>query len=36
MMNTGNTEFFSVEVWFTDQLSKALEIEDNVSLTLII
>ena len=35
-MNTGNTEFFSVEVWFTDQLSKALEIEDNVSLTLII
>ena len=36
MMNTGNTEFFSVEVWFTDQLSKALEIEDNVSLTLIV
>ena len=35
-MNTGNTEFFSVEVWFTDQLSKALEIEDNVSLTLIV
>ena len=36
MMNTVNTEFFSVEVWFTDQLSKALEIEDNVNLTLII
>ena len=36
MINTGNTEFFSVEVWFTDQLSKAFEIEDNVSLTLII
>ena len=36
MMNTVNTEFSSVEVWFTDQSSKALEIEDNVSLTLII
>ena len=36
MMNTINTEFFSVEVWFTDQSSKALEIEDNVNLTLII
>ena len=36
MMNTVNTEFSSVEVWFTDQNSKALEIEDNVNLTLII
>ena len=36
MMNTVNTEFSSVEVWFTDQSSKALEIEDNVNLTLII
>ena len=36
MMNTGNTEFSFVEVWFTDQTSKALEIEDNVNLTLII
>ena len=36
MMNTVNTEFFFVEVWFVDQTSKALEIEDNVSLTLII
>ena len=36
MMNTVNTEFFSVEVSFTDQASKALEIEDNVNLTLII
>ena len=25
MTNTVNTEFFSVEVWFTDQASKALE-----------
>ena len=36
MMNTVNTEFSSVEVWFTDHASKALEIEDNVNLTLII
>ena len=27
MMNTVNTEFSFVEVWFTDQASKALEIE---------
>ena len=36
MMNTINTEFSSVEVWFTDQSSKPLETEDNVNLTLII
>ena len=36
MMNTINTEFSFVEVWFTDQTSKALEIENNVNLTLII
>ena len=36
IMNTINTEFSSVEVWFTDQSSKPLEIEDNVNLTLII
>ena len=36
MMNTVNTEFSTVEVWFTDQVSKALEIEDNVNLTLFI
>ena len=36
IMNTVNTEFSFVEVWFTDQISKALEIEDNVNLTLII
>ena len=34
-MNTVNTELFSVEVWSTDQVSKVLEIEDNVNLTLI-
>ena len=35
MMNTVNIEFSSVEVWFTDQVSKVLKIKDNVSLTLI-
>ena len=38
MMKTVNTEFWFdlVEVWFTNQASKALQIEDNVNLTLII
>ena len=35
-MNTVNTEFSSAEVWLIDQASKALEIEYNVTLTLII
>ena len=36
MLNTANTEFSSIELWFTDQDSKPLEIEDNVNITLII
>ena len=36
MFNTANTEFSSTEVWFTDQNSKQLEIEDNVNMTLIV
>ena len=36
MMNTIKTEFSFVEVWITDQISKALEIEDNVNWKLII
>ena len=36
MLGTTNTEFSFVEVWFTDQNSEPLEIEDNVNLTLII
>ena len=36
MMNVVNTEISSVEIWFTDQVIKAIEIEDNVNLTLII
>ena len=35
-MNTVDTEFSSVKVWFTYQVSKALEVEDDVKLTLII
>ena len=35
-MNTVNTEISYVEVWFTDQNSEALKIEDSVNLTLII
>ena len=36
MLNTANAQFFSIEVWFTDQNSKQLEIEDNVKMTIII
>ena len=36
MMKAVNTEFSFVEVWFLDQISKPLEIEDYVNLTLII
>ena len=36
MMNTVNTELSFIEVWFTDKTGKALEIEDNVNLTLFI
>ena len=36
MLNTTNTEFLSIKVWFIDQDSKPLEIEDNVNMTLII
>ena len=36
MTNTVDTGFPSVEVWFTDQARKTLEIEDDIDLTLII
>ena len=36
MLNITNTEFSSTKIWFTDQNSKPLEIEDNVNITLII
>ena len=36
MLSTTNTEFSSIEMWFTDQSSEPLKIEDSVNLTLII
>ena len=36
IINTTNTEFSSIELWFTDQDSKPLEIGDNVNMALII
>ena len=36
IMNTVNTEFSFIKVWFTDQSSRVLEIEDSVNFTLII
>ena len=36
MLNTTNTEFSLIEVWFTYQNSKSLEIEGNVNMLLII
>ena len=35
-LKTINTEFSKIEVWFTDQDNNALEIEDNVNISLII
>ena len=35
-LNTFNSEFLFIEVWFTNQNSKPLEIEDNVNITLVI
>ena len=36
MLETTKTEFQFVEVWFTDQNNRPLEIEDSVNTTLII
>ena len=35
-LKTMNTEFSEIEIWFTDQNISALEIEDNVNISLII
>ena len=35
-LKTLNTEFSEIEIWFTDQNNNALEIEDNVNISLII
>ena len=36
MLKPTNTEFESIQVWFTDQYNRPLEIEDSVNITLII
>ena len=35
MLNRTSTKFLSIEVWFTYQNSKPMEVEDNVNMTLI-
>ena len=35
-LKTMNTEFSEIEIWFTDQKNNALEIEDNVNISLTI
>ena len=35
-LRTFNSEFQEIKVWFTDQNSRPLEVEDNINLTLII
>ena len=35
-LKTFNSQFQAIEVWFTDQNSEPLEIEDRISLTLVI
>ena len=36
ILKTTNTEFSFIEISFTDQNNRSLEIEDNVNITLII
>ena len=36
MLKTTNAEFQSIQVWFTDQNKRPLEIEDSINITLII
>ena len=36
MLKTVNTEFSFIEIWFMDQDSRLLEIEDSVTISLII
>ena len=35
-LKTMNTDFSEIEIWFTDQKNNALEIEDNVNISLIV
>ena len=36
VLKTTNAEFSFIEIWFTDQNNRPLEIEDNVNITLTI
>ena len=36
VLKTTNAEFSFIEIWFTDQNNRSLEIENNVNITLII
>ena len=36
MLKKTNAEFSFIEIWFTDQNNRPLEIEDNVNITLIV
>ena len=36
MLKTTNSEFPFIQIWFTDQINRPLEIEDSVNITLII
>ena len=36
MLKTTNAEFSFIEIWFTDQDNRPLEIEDSINITLII
>ena len=36
MLKTTNADFQSIQVWFTDQNNRPLEIEDSVNITLLI
>ena len=36
ILKTTNTEFQSIQLWFTDQSKRPLEIEDSTNITLII
>ena len=35
-LRTFNSEFQEINIWFTDQTSKPLEIEDKINVTMII
>ena len=35
-LKTFNSEFQEIKVWFTDQTSKPIEVEDKINLTMII